>query len=534
MNTQQIAALYCRISRDDEKFGDSASIETQKSMLAQYAESNGFAYHFYVDDGYSGTTFDRPVFNQMIADIQDNKINVVITKDLSRLGRDYLKTGYYIDLYFDEKDVRYISLNDGVDSANGNDEFIPFRNIINEWHSRDLSRKVRSAYRTKSLNGEFTAAYAPYGYMKNPENKHQLVINENTSIHVKKIFQMAAEGVSSYKIAMQLTSENVLTPRAYIATVDSKYKNALKHPTDWNHTTIETILHNREYLGHLVCNKSTTKSFKNRKLIRLSSEDWIEVKNTHEPIIDEKLFETVQKIKAFKDRRDYTKNKNIFAGLLRCADCGSGLNFVKPKNEGHDGAFNCNLYRRKATAHCSAHYITYRSLYKMVLDDIKRHTQMLKQHESELISYASQAAEELRKEKTKYLEASLSKLQKRYDELYLFIEKLFEKNALRCLSDEQFSKMLHSYENEKKELVPKIRNLQKQIDEKNNELYLSAQLDETIKKYTDVEYLSVPILRGLIHKIVVHNAETVDDRKHQQIEIFYKFTPVEQCVEVKM
>ena len=529
MKTQNVAALYCRVSRDDEKFGDSASIETQKSMLSQYAESNGFAYNFYIDDGYSGTTFDRPGFNQMIADIQDKKIDIVITKDLSRLGRDYLKTGYYIDLYFDENNVRYIAINDSVDSANGNDEFIPFRNIINEWHSRDLSRKVKSAYRTKSLNGEFTAAYAPYGYMKNPENKHQLIIDENTSINIKRIFQMAAEGVSSYKIAMHLANEKVLTPRAYIATKEGKYKSSLKHPTDWSHTTIETILRNREYLGHLVCNKSTTKSFKNRKLVRLSKENWIEVKNTHESIVDEKLFESVQKITAFKDRKIHTENKNIFAGLLRCADCGNGLTFVKPKNEGHGGAFNCNLYRKKATPHCSAHYITYNSLYKMVLDDIKRHTQVLKQYENELISYAYKSAEVLRKEKTKYLESNLSNLQKRYDEIYIFIEKLFEKNALSHLSDEQFSKMLHSYENEKKELLPKIKDLQKQIDEKNKENHPSGQLEEIIRRYTDIEHLSAPILRGLIHKIIVHNTETVDGRKHQQIEILYKFAFPNLC-----
>lgn len=526
MAIQQTAALYCRISRDDERSGDSASIETQKNMLEQYAKSKSFAYYFYIDDGYSGTNFDRPGFNQMISDIQEKKIEIVIVKDLSRLGRDYLKTGYYIDLYFDENNVRYISLNDGIDSANGDSEFIPFRNIINEWHSRDLSRKVRAAYRTKSLNGQFTAAYAPYGYMKNPDNKNQLIVDKNTAVHVKRIFQMAADGVSPHKIATLLTSESILTPRAYIATNEGKYKDALKHPTNWNHGTIQNILHNREYLGHLVSGCSTTKSFKDRKPVRLSKEDWIEVKNTHEPIIDEKLFYTVQNNVVFRERKDYSTN--IFSGLLKCSDCGSNLTFIKPRNEGHQGAFNCSLYRRKCKC-CTAHYITHHSLHKMVLDDIGKHIKILKQHENELTDYAKQLSEEYMKDQTKYLEQSIEKAQKRFNEIEMFKRNAIEKNTLGYLSDNSYSTIMEEYENEQDELKNRIKDLQNQITTKKKDTLSFESLTEIVREYTDVKALSTTILRGLIEKIVVHNAKTVSDRKHQKIEIYYKFTFTDLC-----
>ena len=523
---KQTAALYCRISRDDANYGDSSSIETQKSMLSNYAETNGFEYEFYIDDGYSGTSFDRPGFNQMISDIQDKKINIVITKDLSRLGRDYLKTGYYIELYFDENDVRYIALNDGVDSINGENEFIPFKNIINEWHSRDLSRKVKSAYRTKTLKGEYTAAFAPYGYLKDPDNKHHLIVDEETATVVKLIFQMAIEGLSPFKIAKKLSGNKILTPRAYLAHRFGKYKNcfSIKYPEDWSNSTIMSFLQNREYLGHTLGNKSTTKSFKNRKQIAVPETEWIETKHTHPALIDEHTFYLAQKVVSVKKRKNTSTTVNIFAGLLKCSDCGSSLGFVKGKSEGHNGAYNCNLYRKKSSKYCTAHYITYKTIYQIVLDDIRRHVQNIKQYQDELRNFAVSLSTEKTKEKliTQYNE--LEKSQQRYNDLNIIMKKTFEHNALGNISDEKFLSLWTSYEAEQKQLSVRIEELNSEIDQKKDNIVTLNEIDKIIEKLINIKTLTAPILNELIQKIVISNSETIDEKKTQKIDIYYNFS----------
>lgn len=248
-----ITALYSRLSRDDDYNGDSVSITTQKSMLEQYAIQNGFTNTIhYIDDGYSGTNFDRPDFLRLLSDIEKGKVKTIITKDLSRLGRDYLKAGYYIECYFPENKVRYIAINDNVDSTKENNEFTPFKNIINEWYAKDISKKIKSAYKTKALKGEFTAPYAPYGYMKNPENKYQLIINEETAPIVKKLFNYAVQGLTPYQIAMQLKKDGHLKPRAKMVEDLGRYvsEKYLKYPYDWCPRTVLQILKNREYLVH--------------------------------------------------------------------------------------------------------------------------------------------------------------------------------------------------------------------------------------------------------------------------------------------
>ena len=323
----------------------------------------------------------------IVSVIEDGKIGIVLCKDLSRLGRNNAMVAYYTEIFFPDNDIRFIAVSDAIDTFNGDNEIMPFKSVVNEYYAKDISRKVRSAYRTKALNGEFTAAYASYGYKKDTENKHQLIVDENVSGIVQRIFQLAADGLSAYKIARQLSSEKILTPRAYVAEQHGKYKDCFhpKYPTDWNHGTIVTILQNREYLGYFVGNKSTTKSFKNRKIVRNPKEEWIEIPNTHQPIVEQYVFDMAQKAtKAKKREKSASEHENIFAGLLRCSDCGRALGYVKGKTEGHQGAYNCNLYRQKATRYCTAHYITHKVLYQLVLDDIRRNAQLAKQYEDEL------------------------------------------------------------------------------------------------------------------------------------------------------
>lgn len=532
-----IAAIYKRLSRDDGGDAESNSIVTQGQMLRRYAKEQGFVvYDEYTDDGISGTTFERKDFKRMIRDIEDGKIGIVLCKDLSRLGRNNALVAYYTEIFFPDNDVRFIAVSDAIDTFKGDNEIMPFKSVVNEYYAKDISRKVRSAYRTKALNGEFTAAYAPYGYKKSPENKHQLIVDENVAGIVQRIFQMAADGLSPFKIASQLSNEKILTPRAYVAEQYGKYKGCFhpKYPTDWSNTTIMTILQNREYLGHLICNRSTTKSFKNRKLVRNPKEQWIEIPNTHQPIVEEYVFDMAQKVVQVKKRENTAGHNNIFAGLLKCPDCGGGLCYIKPKTEGHQGSYNCNLYRKKTTKYCTAHYITHKALYKLVLNDIRRNAEVAKQYEGELSEYAQKLASGNVGNKFKQMQKELEKCKQRYSELNVIIKKLLEQNALGGITDEMFMSMSVEYENEKKELSSKIAELQTQIDKRDSEGNNTTKFFNAVRKYSEITELDATILNDLIDSIVIYDAEGRSRKNRiQRVEINYKFIGLMQVDESK-
>ena len=532
-----IAAIYKRLSRDDGGDAESNSIVTQGQMLRRYAKEQGFlVYDEYTDDGISGTTFERKDFKRMIRDIEDGKVGIVLCKDLSRLGRNNALVAYYTEIFFPDNDVRFIAVSDAIDTFKGENEIMPFKSVVNEYYARDISRKVRSAYRTKALNGEFTAAYAPYGYKKDPANEHQLIVDENVAGTVQRIFQMAADGLSPYKIGRQLSSEKILTPRAYVAEQYGKYKNCFhpKYPTDWNHGTIVTILQNREYLGHFVGNKSTTKSFKNRKLVRNPEEEWIEIPNTHQPIVEQYVFDMAQKVAKVKKRENTAGHDNIFAGLLKCSDCGRALGYVKGKTEGHEGAYNCNLYRQKATRYCTAHYITHKSLYQLVLDDIKRNAQIAKQYEDELSEYAQKLASGNADYKYKRVQKELDQHKQRSDELDTIIKKLFEQNAFGVISDERFLSMSADYEREQKDLTARIAELKTQLEKRDAESSNTTKFLHAVRKYSNITELTASILNDLIDSIVVYNAEGRSRKNRvQRVEINYKFIGLMQMDERK-
>lgn len=325
METEKLTALYCRISREDELIKESSSIETQKAYLKRYANQNKFYNtRYYVDNGYSGTNFERPGFKELKIDVENGLVNIVITKDLSRLGRDYLSTGYYIEHYFPLYDVRYIAINDQVDTDKKDNDLAPFRNIMNEWYARDISKKIRSAYHTKALNGEFTGAYPPYGYDKNPKNKHQLIINTKKAKIVKQIYKLYLEGVSIYKISRELKESRVLTPRADLFRSSGTYESVhtTKYPYEWAPQTVMNILLNEVYIGTLVSNKNQTKTFKTKQLKRNPKSEWISTHNKHEPIIDTITFLKVQEIAMKNKRLPMTPHINVLKGKVRCNKCG--------------------------------------------------------------------------------------------------------------------------------------------------------------------------------------------------------------------
>ncbi len=543
MQTQltKSTALYCRLSRDDDFQGDSVSITTQKSMLSQFAIQNGLNnLIYYVDDGYSGTSFDRPDFQRMINDIENGKIGTVITKDLSRLGRDYLKSGYYIECFFPDNNVRYIAINDNVDTMKENNEFTPFKNIINEWYAKDISKKIKSAYRTKALKGEFTGPFAPYGYKKDPNDKHHLIIDEQTAPVVRKIFDLAKSGLTIYKISTILKHEKILKPRAKMIQEHGKYisDNTTKYPYDWGKQSIFFILKNREYLGHVVCNKNTSKSFKDRKLIAIPENEWIEVKNMHEPIIDEETFELAQKMTIIKKKPiKQTGKVQIFAGLLKCGTCGKAMSYTVRNERSATGSYACNTYRRYGKEYCSMHYVTYENLCDVVLKDIQKHIKKANINQDEILEQLVKTTEFKNKRELEKSEKEVLKNEKRIVELDLYIKRLYEDNVIGKISDSRFIQLSNDYEKEQQELKDNIINLKNNIIEFDIQKDNSKKFLDVIKKYTNIKELDAAILNELIDKIVVHERTFIDgqdrhgcreNKKYmsQQIDIYYKFVGV--------
>lgn len=523
----KITALYCRLSRDDAYHGDSLSIMHQKDMLVEYAKLNGFEnMRYYVDDGYAGTSFERPDFEKLESDIEKGMVSTIITKDLSRLGRDYLKTGFYIENYFPSHKVRFIAINDGVDSHEEANDFTPFKNIINEWYAKDISKKIKSAYRSKALKGEFTGAYAPYGYQKDPNNKYKLIIDTETSVIVKRIFDYALEGITPFKIASILKKEGILKPRAKMMKDLGKYASEkfVKYPYDWSHQTIHTMLKNREYLGHIVCNKHASKSFKDRSLIKLPKEAWIEVKNTHEALVDEKTFNEVQKIISIRKRLIKSESvPQIFVGLLRCADCGKTLSFSKNKNRKGYGYYACSTFRHYGKLYCSAHYITYENLYDVVLKDIKKQIHHAKLNEEELLNQIQDKESLNTKYEVEKCKKEIIWSKKRIETLDVIIKQLYEDNVIGKIDNQRFNKLLSGYDAEQKELNQVIdfnTNKMIELDSKKENI---KDFMNIIKKYTEIKELDLKILNEFIEKIVVHEVKKEDHIRKQQIDIHYKF-----------
>ena len=513
------AGLYYRLSCDDGGEGESNSIVTQRQMLHRYADEQGFTvYDEYVDDGISGTTFNRPGFLRMIRDIEDGKVNTVICKDLSRLGRDNPTVMYYTDTYFPEHAVRFISVNENFDSSRGDNEFLPFMSVVNEMYARDISRKTRAAKRTKALNGEFIAAYAPYGYLKNPDNPRKLIPDPETVGTVRHMFRLAAEGMNPYKIARQLEAEGILTPRALQNQQYGYFPNGfhMQFPTDWSVVTVKAMLKNRVYIGHMVGGKTTTKSFKNRSLVYLPEEQWIEVQNTHEALIDERTFEQVQKLIGQRKIPNTTGAPNLFAGLLFCSECGTGLSIVGPK-----GAYVCNGYRRRGTRYCTQHYTRSDSLSQAVLHDIQRHARIAKLYENELFDYAQKL---FPREAESATRKEFDRLRRREMELRAIIQKLVEKNALGIIADDRFAELYRGYEAEQAQLSPKAAALQERMEREENERGNLSNFLDLIRRYSDVEELDATMLNDLVDRIVVHEGQGKGYKnRKQKIEIFYRF-----------
>ncbi len=520
-----ITALYCRLSKDDDVVGDSNSIVHQKEMLAKYAKDHGFSNtQFYVDDGYSGTNFNRPSFTRMIDDVEKGKVKTVIVKDMSRFGRDYLRVGMYMEIIFPEAGVRLIAINDGYDGINKTDyNYIPFQNIMNEWMARDTSKKIRAVFQAKGRAGKHLSTNPPFGYVKSPEDKDKWIVDEEAAKTVKRIFQMFVDGVRMPEIARQLTKEKVETPQLYNLNRGRKIHRLSEYPEIWSVASIKGILDQIAYAGHTVNFQTTKKSFKNKKQMRLPKEEWVIHRNTQEAIIDEKTFETVQQMR--KVKRAYTKfnEPNMFSGLLFCADCGNRLTIQRvAKNRDMDN-FTCATYRKKKKGLCTGHRILVSDLEEVVLTDLQRVCDYVFLHENEFIEqhlkFSKKEAERLQAK----AKAELKRLDERCEEIGKIIRKLYEDNVSGRITDERFDYLAKSYENEQTEINDKRMELHQSILTAAQDNEKLSKFIKVVKSYTECRELTPEILNSFVEKIIVSETEVYDGRKMQEVKIVYKF-----------
>lgn len=517
-----ITALYCRLSVDDELNGESNSITHQKEMLEEYAQKNNFYnIKFYVDDGYSGTNFNRPAFKELIKNIDSGIVGTVIVKDMSRLGRDYLKVGYYSEVYFGEAGVHFIAVNDNVDNTIENDsDFTPFRNIMNEWYAKDTSKKVRAVIRAKGMSGKSTCNCPPYGYIKD-ENGNWLVEKEAAEI-VKKIYRLCIEGYGPMQISKKLNAQKAISPVVWKNKVGWKYKlEKVDHPELWTVSAIRRILSNPIYLGNTVNFRTKKKSYKSHSVVYLPKDEWVIFEDTHEAIIDRDTFDTVQKLREGVRRRvSIDGEMSIFSGLLYCADCGAKMYLNRHRGTEKD-AFNCASYRKEKERTCTSHYITLHAIEDIVLYDLKRVLGMAKGRETEFVSMLQEKNKKMTKSDLSEKAKECDEAEKRIAVLDRIIQNLYEDKVSGTLSEERFIKLSKNYESEQAELTDKVKFLKEELMAVQKETADINKFMRLIKRYTEITELNAEIVRTFIDKIYVHKGEKAQGGHRQTIEIIY-------------
>ncbi len=518
------AFLYERLSRDDNLEGESYSIGNQKKLLIKVAKEKGYTnlVHF-LDDGISGVTMDRPGFVEMIQQLEQGRAAAVFVKDLSRLGRNYIEVGRLTEEFFPEHDIRLVAVSDNIDTAEGENELAPIRNLFNEWYARDISKKRRISNKIKGNAGE-PMGQPPYGYIKDPDNPKRWIVDDEAAQVVRRIYSMTLEGFGTEQIAAQLEKDEILTPRAYWL------KKGIKRPgkgkqqpaIKWNSSTVTKILSLQEYCGDILNFKTYSKSYKNKKRMENDRENWVIFKDVHEPIIERSVFEQVQQKRGkIRKRRTNDGEHNMFSGLLVCADCGSNLHFHFNQGNPEIKYFNCSNYKGNRGTCTSTHYVRVDFLEQVVLGEIRRLTRFASLYEDEflkaVIGHSQQAAENDRKLKEKEMKALLA----RDEELDGLFERIYEDNVSGKLSDERFAKMSKRYEDEQKELAEKIKKLRSEIEKQSSRAMTTDMFISLVRKYTRARKLTPRMLNELVEKIEVYNAEKIGGVWEQRLRIHY-------------
>ena len=518
------AFLYERLSRDDNLEGESYSIGNQKKLLTKVAKEKGYTnlVHF-LDDGISGVTMDRPGFNDMMEQLAAGKAAAVFVKDLSRLGRNYIEVGRLTEEFFPEHDIRLVAVSDNIDTAEGENELAPIRNLFNEWYARDISKKRRISNKIKGNAGE-PMGPPPYGYKKDPDDSKRWIVDEEAAQVVRRVFRMTLDGYGTEQIATIFSEEKILTPIAYWREkgINRPGKSKLRGPYMWNSSTITHILSLQEYCGDILNFKTYSKSYKNKKRLANDRENWVIFQDVHEAIIERAVFEQVQQKRGkIRKRRTHEGERNMFSGLLVCADCGHNLHFHFNQGNPDIKYFNCSNYKGNRGTCTSTHYVRVDFLEQVVLGEIRRLTKFASQFEDEfvkaVIGHSQQAEATDRKLKEKELKA----LQARDEELDGLFERIYEDNVSGKLTDDRFARMSRRYEEEQKELAEKIKALRAEIDKQNSQSMTTDMFISLVRKYTRARKLTPRMLNELIEKIEVFNAEKVDGVWEQRLRIHY-------------
>lgn len=546
MNRQpdkDITALYERLSRDDEMQGDSNSIIHQKKMLEDYAGQNSFGnIVHYTDDGWSGTNFERPSWKKMIADIEAGRVTTVICKDMSRIGRDYLQVGFYTEVMFREKGVRFIAIANGVDSINkASGEFAPFLNIVNEWYARDSSRKVTAVLRARGMEGKHTTNHCIYGYRKDPQDKTKWLIDEEAAAVVRRIFRLCIEGHGPYAIARILAKDNVERPSYYLARQgmgNHKSKYNAEEPYAWRGATVGDILGKPEYMGHTVNFRTYKDSYKDKQAKKTPKEDWVIFEDTQEPIVDAETWETAQRCRKVIRRTDTFGEANPLTGLLFCADCGARMYNHREKEklrrtkEGKTykrsatDDYSCSTYNlglQKYRRTCTTHYIRTDAVRELLLVTLRAVSGYVRENEAEFVERVRVASALTREEAAKAHRKRLAREQKRVAELNTVIKKLFEDTATGKLTDKRFEMLSSEYEREQEELEASIENLQAELDGFAESGERADKFIELVKKHTDFTELTTPMIHEFVEKIMVHESDRSSGEREQQVDIYLNF-----------
>ena len=522
LESDKATALYCRLSRDDELSGESNSITNQKSILSKYAKENNFQnIKFFVDDGYSGTTFTRPAFMEMMELAENGKIGTIIVKDHSRLGRNRLIVGQLLEEDFVRLNIRYIAIMDNIDSSKGLNDFLPIQDWFNEMHAKNTSQKVRAVLKNKGESGISLANNVPYGYKKDENDKTKWLVDETSAEVVKEIFNLFIQGHGTFEIARILRERKVLTPSEYNLSISTNSTNQ-DYQYKWCGTTVAGILDRQEYIGDTVNFKTTTRSYKDKTRVNLPKEDRKIFKNTHEPIIDEYTWNISKQLRNNRQKRAKSGKKSIFSGLLFCNDCGKKMYFQSPvvdlKAKDH---YRCSSYKYDTTA-CTSHYISDEALQIIILENIQRVISYMKDYEDLFIKeqLAKSKQDEIKKISKSKIE--LEKAKNRVIEIDNLFMHIYEDNVSGKISDDRFRNLSFNYDKEQQELKLKIEQLSKDIENTEKKDTDITQFISNVKKYTAITELSAEILNELIEKIVIHQQEKVNGKKVQEIDIYYR------------
>ncbi len=541
----RITALYERLSRDDDLAGDSNSIVNQKKMLEDYAKNNGYTntVHF-TDDGFSGGSFERPGWKQMLSRIENGDVSTVIVKDMSRVGRDYLQVGFYTEVFFREKGVRFIAVSNGVDSTNNtSSEFAPFLNIMNEWYLRDCSRKITAVLRAKGKEGKPITSNPPYGYVKSPDDKNLWLVDEEAAEVVKKIFRLTVEGMGPYQIAKRLMAEKVEKPSYYQATRQrGNFKTMcdFETPYNWTGGSVVRILERPEYMGDTVNFRSHKESYKDKKAVKNSSEDILIFQDTHEPIIDRRTWYLVQELRKTVRRVDTSGEGSLLTGKLYCADCGGKMHYRRsttragrdwrgiPNGEvQHTSAgFNCSTYnssRKKYKQVCCSHSIKEDTVKQLILESIRYALKSVRMDEAAFIKSMRSASEVKDKGEVKKLKTDLAKKEKRFADLDLLIKKVYEDNAMGKLPDRRYEMLSSDYEKEQQELEISMQEIREKLMQFEDDTDRTEEFLSLVHKYTDIQKLTPAIVNEFVDKVLVHRIEETDGDRVQEIEIFLNY-----------